>query len=146
MEPEIFSRYSFAKLPDRFYIWKQVLYESKDTLFFGNGILAQMSAAASGIIHTTPHSIYIGTIFYFGIFGMLLLIVFIIWALKISFQYAKQSKDYLLFLLCIFGLLCCAGDYGILIDHPNGLWFLFWLPTSLAISKFNATKKPHGER
>jgi len=143
LEPEVFQRYSFGKLPDRFYIWKQVLYDSKDTFFFGNGILAEMSAVASGKIHTTPHSIYIGTIFYFGIFGILLLTVFIIWALKISFHYAKQSKDYLLFLLCIFGLIFCAGDYGVLIDHPNGLWLLFWLPFSLAISKYNETSKPH---
>ena len=141
--PEVFQRYSFAKLPDRYYIWKKVLYDSMDAMFFGHGILAEMSAVASGVVHTTPHSIYVGTVFYFGIFGMLLLGVFIIWVLKISFDYGRQSKDYLVFILCIFGLIACAGDYGILIDHPNGLWVLFWLPTSLAISKYNQTKKAH---
>ena len=109
--------------------------------YFGHGILDKMSVETRGITHTTPHSIYIGTVFYFGTCGMLLLVIFLIWTLKISFDYARQSKDYLPFLLCIFGLISCAGDFGILIDHPNGLWVLFWLPISLAIAKYNETKK-----
>jgi hypothetical protein len=74
--------------------------------------------------------------------GLLPLTVVSIWALKISLDYARQSKDYLLFLFCLYGLICGAGDYGTLIDHPNGLWVFFWLPISLAISKYNQTGKP----
>ena len=107
--------------------------------------MAEITAVASGIIHTTPHSIYIGTLFHFGIFGVLLLTIFVVWALKIACDHGRQSKDYLIFLLCLFGLICCAADLGILIDHPNGLWLLFWLPTSLAIAKYDVTRKPHGE-
>ena len=142
LEPEVFRRYSIGRMPDRFHVWQQVLYDSMNKPFFGHGILDKMSAETRGITHTTPHSIYIGTVFYFGIFGMLLLTIFIIWTIKIGFAYARQSKDYLPFLLCMFGLICCAGDFGILIDHPNGLWVLFWLPTSLAIAKYKETRAP----
>ena len=142
LEPEVFRRFSIEKPVSRFYIWKQVLDDSMYKPFFGHGILDEMSTVFSGKTYTTPHSIYVGTLFYFGICGMLLLAVFMLWTLKISFDYARRSKDYLPFLLCIFGMISCAGDFGILIDHPNGLWVLFWLPTSLAIAKYREARTP----
>ena len=72
---------------------------------------------------------------------MLTLIYIIFSALRLAFNYAKQSKDYVLFLLCIFGLLCLAGDFGILLDHPSGPWLLFWLPISLAVSQSKRNEK-----
>ena len=141
LEPEIIQKYFRGTAHIRFYIWKQILYDSMNTPFFGHGILDKLSVVVDGRTYTTSHSIYIGTAFHFGIFGILMLTFVIISALKISFDYAKQSKDYLLFLLCIFGLVCSAGDFGVLIDHPNGPWLLFWLPISLSVSKYNETRE-----
>ena len=141
LEPELVKRYLDKTALERFFIWKQVFFISMDKPFFGHGILDRASASVHGITYRTPHSIYIGTFFYFGIFGMLTLIYIIFSALRLAFNYAKQSKDYVLFLLCIFGLLCLAGDFGILLDHPSGPWLLFWLPISLAVSQSKRNEK-----
>ncbi|MGK0339394.1 MAG: O-antigen ligase [Candidatus Azotimanducaceae bacterium] len=80
-----------------------------------------------------PHSLYLSSLYYGGIFGLGMLLVFIgrlFWVLL--YKADHEVRVYALPLL-VFGLTTLLFDGNRLVEKVDFLWLCFWLPVALTL-------------
>ncbi len=116
----------------RLEIWQHIWQRILESPWYGLGLSANETIvfpACSCIPH--PHNIFLATMLYGGILGLLALIILLAYSLMVAFRrfQCDQQVKFLAFLL--FGVLCGLTDGNKLIDHPRPMWLYFWLPIVL---------------
>ncbi len=78
-----------------------------------------------------PHNIFLATLFYSGIAGLILLVSVLSLAWISAYQLQQRNGNIIFLVLLTFGILCGFSDGNKLIDHPRPMWLYFWLPVIL---------------
>jgi O-antigen ligase len=116
----------------RFEIWSEVIASVwSNKLFFGHGLNALELVRYDSFIFEHPHSIYFATLFYGGLFGFGLLIVFLG---QFCLSIVKNNlMPYGIYSLCAlaFGLTCLLFDGDKILTKINFIWLLIWLPCAI---------------
>jgi len=113
----------------RFEIWSVELMRMKGHLLFGNGILTDDNLFIhSNIEFIHPHSVYVTTIFYGGIFAGCLLLSILLFSFHIAIRWFVQTKDALCICMILLATLMVATDGSKIVTKPNVIWLIFWLP------------------
>jgi O-antigen ligase len=102
-------------------------------LFLGAGLQSTIDLyiAPNSFMH--PHSLYLSTLYYGGIFGLVLLLTFIVRLLSILADHSCQEVRVYALPLLVFGLITLIFDGNRLIEKVDFLWLCFWLPVSLTL-------------
>ena len=118
----------------RFEIWSVELMRIKGHLLFGNGLLTDDSLFIhSGEEFLHPHSIYIATIFYGGIFAGCLLLSILLFSFHTAIRWFMQTKDALCICMLLLAILLVATDGSKILTKTNVMWLIFWLPICLCM-------------
>jgi hypothetical protein len=118
----------------RFEIWSVELMRMKGHLLFGNGILTDDNLfLPSGLEYIHPHSVYIATIFYGGIFAGCLLLSVLLFSFHIAIRWLVQTKDALCICMILLATLLVSTDGSKIVTKPNVIWLIFWLPICFCI-------------
>jgi hypothetical protein len=113
----------------RFEIWSVELIRIKSHFLFGNGLLSDDNLIIhNGIEFIHPHSVYIATIFYGGIFACCLLLFVLFSSFHIAIRWFVQTKDALCICMILLATLLVATDGSKIVTKPNVIWLIFWLP------------------
>lgn len=102
-------------------------------MMFGSGLQAEFDLYIAPNRFMHPHSLYLSTLYYGGIIGLGLLLVFIgrlFWV--IVYKADPQVRIYA-FPLLAFGLTTLLFDGNRLIEKVDFLWLCFWLPVALTL-------------
>lgn len=111
-------------------IWGHILeeiWQSRQWLF-GNSLLAEEIVTIGTKNFDHAHSGYLGTFFYGGLIGLLLLIATVVIAGRHVWVTGKNGNHSLKTALWVFALLIIATDSHKLLDTPGPLWLYFWIP------------------
>ena len=116
-------------------MWKQLLVQIEKALWFGHGINADTRLVMpNGFVFIHPHSVYMGTLFYGGIVGLLLLLATLLSAIWQSFGPSTQKRNLVLASMILYGALTIVSNGNMLIHHPKPFWLFLWFPLSLIAS------------
>jgi O-antigen ligase len=132
-----FSKAIFHKqgLLYRIEMWKQLLVQIEKAPWFGHGINADTRLVMpNGFVFIHPHSVYMGTLFYGGIVGLLLLLATLLSAIWQSFGPSTQKRNLALASMILYGALTIVSNGNMLIHHPKPFWLFLWFPLSLIAS------------
>jgi len=130
--PDFFKTHIFRGTSYRQEIWGQSLLQAKNAPFFGHGLTADtlmiMSDGAKILHH---HSVYMTTLFYGGIVGLLLLIALVGSAIWQGLTRIEKPQKCFLTCMLLYGIICMVTDGNTLIRHPKPIWLFFWFPIAL---------------
>jgi O-antigen ligase len=130
--PDFFKSRLFRGIPYRLDIWGQSLSQAGDAPFFGHGLTADTRLIMpDGTNMPHHHSVYMTTLFYGGIVGLLLLIALAASALWQGLTRTAELQKFLLTCMLLYGSLCIVTDGNTLIRHPKPVWIFFWFPIAL---------------
>lgn len=130
--PDFFKAHIFRGTSYRPEIWGQSLLQTKNAPFLGHGLTADtllIMSDGTKILH--HHSVYMTTLFYGGIVGLLLLIVLAGSAIWQGLTRIEKLQKFLLTCMLLYGIICMVTDGNTLIRHPKPIWLFFWFPISL---------------
>ncbi len=128
----------------RLEIWQQIWQRVMDSPFIGLGLSANetIQLPACGCI-PHPHNIFLATLFYGGLVGLMLLLAVLTYTLIIAYKQYKTHGQVIFLALFIFGVICGFSDGNKLIDHPRPMWLYFWLPIlMIAAQQLNTQLQP----
>jgi O-antigen ligase len=149
VDPEFFRRaFLRGHSPHRLEVWRQILALVKEAPWFGHGLTADPRTLLSdGKILTHPHSVYVGTLFYGGIVGLLLFIALVLSALLHGFVRLKKPIHFMSATMVLYGALCMVAQGNMLIHHVKPFWLFFWFPVALlaAFELLNHSSHGNGE-
>ena len=114
-------------------IWEAVyVHLSFPQLITGMGTSADASVYYAGELYKHPHSIYLSTVYYGGILGLVGLLTVFGYAL---FQMTKLDRSIMIYAipLFIYGLICLTVDGNRIIRKIDFIWLMVWLPISLSL-------------
>ncbi len=118
----------------RFEIWSVELMRVKGHLLFGNGLLTDDNLFIhSGEEFIHPHSAYIATIFYGGIFAGCLLLSILLFSFHTAIRWLVHTKDALCICMLLLATLLIATDGSKIVTKPNVIWLIFWMPICLCM-------------
>lgn len=124
-------------------IWLHVLHDTAGAPLFGHGLLTNESfhldypdGKSWSIDH--PHSLFVATLFYGGLAGLLLLLLLLASALWRAHRQGAKAVLVLLLLAMALGVT----DNNKLLVSPNPLWLYFWLPIALAAAGSSPARQP----
>ena len=145
--PEFFKLAFLRRyLPVRPEIWGHLFTRIADAQWFGHGLTADSrTETASGVIWLHPHSVYVATLLYGGIVGLLLLMAVVISALWQGFGRVSQPISLVAASMVLYGALCIAPNGNMLIHHPKPFWLFFWFPLALVVASELPGHPLHGE-
>jgi O-antigen ligase len=127
-------------------MWRQLFAQISNVPWFGHGLNAEIRLVMSnGFVFIHPHSVYMGTLFYGGIIGLLLLLATLISALWQSFSPFGQGQNLALFSMILYGALAIVSNGNMLIHHPKPFWLFLWFPVSLVASTELSNYLSHGQ-
>jgi O-antigen ligase len=130
--PEFFEQQYLSRLLSRFQLWGKILERVKDAPWFGHGLTADpRTEYVPGKILIHPHSVWVGTLFYGGIVGLLLFVAVLVSALWQGFGSVKQPINSVAACMVLYGALCIVPHGNMLIHHPKPFWLFFWFPLAL---------------
>ena len=130
----------------RLEIWGHLLVRIENAPWFGHGLTADSRITASdGITWLHPHSVYVGTLLYGGIVGLLLLIAVVISAIWQGFGRARKPINLTSAIMVLYGAICIAPNGNMLIHHPKPFWLFFWFPLALVVASELPGHPLHGE-
>jgi len=132
-----FSKAIFHKqgLLFRIEMWKQLLVQIERAPWFGHGINADIRLVMpNGFIFVHPHSVYMGTLFYGGIVGLLILLATLLSALWQGFSPLRQGRNLALASMILYGALAIISNGNMLIHRPKPFWLFLWFPVALVAS------------
>ena len=116
----------------RFEVWSIALSEIKEKPFFGHGIHAIFGDGT----YFHPHNIILGTVFYIGIVGGILLFSSFSYALYSIIRLLRGDSMALTIILFSNGFLLGMTDFAKIFSNGYGLWLVYWLPLAVALSFF----------
>lgn len=115
-------------------IWAATLSQWRaNGIFLGAGIHSTINLVLPPHTFMHPHSVYLSTLYYGGVVGLLLfstLISRLIWVL--AYKADPIVRNYAISLLG-FGLVTLIFDGNRIIEKVDYLWLCFWLPVSLTL-------------
>jgi O-antigen ligase len=114
-------------------VWRQAISQAKDAPCFGHGLNADTRIILPKIRKARfhHHSVYLETLFYGGIVGLLLLMMLVGSAIWQALTRTGELQKFLLTCMLVFGFLCVVTDGSTLIRPPKPFWFFFWFPIAL---------------
>jgi O-antigen ligase len=117
----------------RLEVWGNALLQAKDAPYFGRGLNADTRIILSTKKKTRPHhhSVYLETLFFGGIAGLLLLTALVGSAIWQALTRTEELQKFLLTSMLVFGALCIMTDGNTLVRHPKPVWVFFWFPIAL---------------
>ena len=119
----------------RFKLWGKILVRVKQAPWFGHGLTADPRTESwPGSIRVHPHSVYVGTLLYGGIVGLLFFIAVVISALWQGFGRARQSINLVAACMVLYGTVCIIPNGNMLIHHVKPFWLFFWFPVALVVA------------
>ena len=119
----------------RFKLWGKILVRVKQAPWFGHGLTADPRTESwPGSIKVHPHSVYVGTLLYGGIVGLLSFIAVVISALWQGFGRARQSINLVAACMVLYGTVCIIPNGNMLIHHVKPFWLFFWFPVALVVA------------
>jgi O-antigen ligase len=119
----------------RLKLWGKLLTRIEAAPWFGHGLIADpRTEILPGRILVHPHSVFMGTLLYGGIVGLLLLIAVLISALWQGFRSIENPLDMLIAAMALYGTLCIFLNGNMLIHHVKPFWLFFWFPIGLVLS------------
>ena len=125
----------------RLQIWQQFWQRIIESPLYGFGLSVNETIvypACSCIPH--PHNIFLATMLYGGVIGLLLLILLLTHSLNIAYKHYKCHGQVKFLAFLLFGIMCGFTDGNKLIDHPRPMWLYFWLPVLLVAAHQSFTK------
>jgi O-antigen ligase len=130
----------------RFKLWGKILVRVKQAPWFGHGLTADPRTESwPGSIKVHPHSVYVGTLLYGGIVGLLSFIAVVISALWQGFGRARQSINLVAACMVLYGTVCIIPNGNMLIHHVKPFWLFFWFPVALVVASEIPGHPLHGE-
>ena len=126
-------------------IWGHLLVRIENAPWFGHGLIADPRTEVIGVIWLHPHSVYVATLLYGGIVGLLLLIAVVISAVWQGFGRGRQPINLVAASMVLYGALCIAPNGNMLIHHPKPFWLFFWFPLALVVASELPGHPLHGE-
>lgn len=130
---------TLAAQNERIEIWTYVLNQLEARPWFGFGLATNDDVPGTKYVYNHPHSVYIATLFYGGIVGLILLAATLTTAtwqgLK---QLPRQKAAFALSTLCYSVITMGLDGYQVL-DKISYIWVIFWLP--IVISMVFAVRK-----
>lgn len=155
----IFARFfqqDVSSLNGRAYLWQALLTRFDPAQIMGHGfgasndLLAKLQIGngglpGNGVIATSPHSLYLGTLYDHGVVGLALLILTFI-SLSISLIWgirAARGYDRALFataLAICFSMCVQSIDSNQLWDQAFGIYF--WIAVALPFARYRHEKRP----
>ena len=122
--------------PLRFAIWRDSIPQVLSGFWFGHGPTAQLHNLSN--LNVTfgrhPHDLYLATVLYSGIVGLLLLLACFGWLLYRLVQLPPRPERALSLTLLLYPMLCGVTDLSQVIKGPSELWYIIWLPLLLSAS------------
>jgi O-antigen ligase len=132
--PEFFKSF-FLRESYRLEIWGKILVKVRDAPCFGHGLNADTADTrtimSDGSVMLHPHSVYLTTLYYGGIVGLLLLVALLSLAIWQGVTRVGKPQSFLLTCMVMFGALCMVTDGKTIIQHPKPFWIFFWFPIAL---------------
>ena len=130
--PDFFKSHVCRKTVRRLEIWEHSLSQARNKPYFGHGLKADTRVIlSSGKIKPHHHSVYLTTLFYGGIVGLLLLIALVGSAIWQGWTRTVKRQKFLLTCMILFSALCMVTDGNTLLRHPKPVWLFFWFPIAL---------------
>jgi O-antigen ligase len=126
-------------------IWGHLLVRIKNAPWFGHSLIADPRTEVIGVVWLHPHSVYVATLLYGGIVGLLLLMAVVISGLWQGFGRARQSINLVAACMVLYGALCIVPNGNMLIHHPKPFWLFFWFPLALVVASELPGHPLHGE-
>jgi hypothetical protein len=107
-------------------IWRKVLENSADHLWFGQGVVRFTDFDVTDRLSLQhSHNVFIDTIRFGGIVGVILLVVH----LFVSFNgWTSNRQHYPIYAWLLFGCLCMLTNGKFLLVRPDWIWLCYWLP------------------
>jgi O-antigen ligase len=136
IHPQVFKSSLIGRgYSSRLEIWGQLLVRIKDAPWLGHGLNAYAHTVMSnGTIIIHPHSVYVGTLLYGGIIGLLLLTAVVVSALWQGFGSAGNPINLATAIMFLYGALFMVPHGNMLIHHVKPFWLLFWFPVALVVT------------
>lgn len=130
------DREQFLRRADSFRpeIWTGVVDKALDgNWFFGNGINTSSATQFRDIVFDHAHSIYVGTFYYGGVVGLLLLLALLVITYRHLLTRPHSELRDLALMMLTFGAVTLALDGDQLLEKVDYPWLVFWLPVALAL-------------
>ena len=143
-----FSKAIFHKqgLLYRIEMWKQLLAQIAKAPWFGHGLNAEIRLVMTNeYVFIHPHSVYMGTLFYGGITGLLILLATLFSALWQGFRALEQNGNLLFASMILYGGLAIVSNGNMLIHHPKPFWLFLWFPVALVAATEMSNELSHGQ-
>lgn len=123
------------------YTWQQI----KEKPIFGYGLAQKFSyTTEKGAVVPHPHSLYLATLYYTGIIGLILELLMMLALLRgIWRDPDKQWRKFALVLM-LYLQLAMASDVVRLITGPKELQFIFWLPFAMFTARQIRRERENG--
>jgi len=118
----------------RLLIWRDTLPELATRLWFGHG----PTAVLHDVSHLNvsfgphPHDLYLGTILYSGLVGLILLLGCFAWLLSRLSRLPDDPERATAVALLLYPMLCGLTDLSQVIKGPSEMWYILWLPLLLS--------------
>ncbi|MBD3645980.1 MAG: O-antigen ligase family protein [Pseudomonadales bacterium] len=111
--------------------WNKII--TGNTLF-GAGANAGSEIQPGPYVFDHPHNIYVATLYYGGVIGLLLLLAMLAFAIYGALQLRDPSQRNLILTCLTFSLIALAFDGDRLLVKVDYSWVLFWLPLAMVLS------------
>ncbi len=115
---------------NRLDIWRLAVAEIGRRPLFGYGPSARLDRAVDNF----PHDLFLSTLFYSGAVGLLLLLLLFAAAARAAWR-ARGGDRWTLLALLANTLLNGVSDLSQVTKGPSPMWYIFWLPVVLALSR-----------
>lgn len=116
---------------NRFQIWQFVLSSwSQCGIFQGCGLNFEIQPFSGEKTYNHPHSIFMAIGIYLGLLPLVLFIFLMVAVLWLALKQQNWWGGYLIMALILLNL-----DGSLVVDSPNELWLLVWLPAGLIVNQ-----------
>ncbi len=119
----------------RLNIWSSVMDRSLHDPFFGHGYLSDRSVSVASIQFMVAHSSYLATLRDGGFVGLAILLSLLGYACWSALCIGRESGNYRLLALLIYGMACMLPDGDRLLNRPREEWLFLWLPLALVLAE-----------
>ncbi len=115
-------------------IWKDSVNLSLLKPWFGYGLGSDFKFFISSNRYVShSHNFILSTWLYTGIFGVILILSIIFYALKTCCSHKKEYFA-ILGIIMIYGIFCLLSNGSYPISRANERWFVFWIPLAFIVA------------
>ena len=127
---------------ERLVIYKNIFQNIRGHEIFGMGLMTDTDKVLGG--RGYPHSLILGTYYYSGIVGIVLLTTLLGFSLNCAWKIYKKDNNPWGVTLLVYGFITFLFDGDKLLCHPNVLWLFIWYPIALIAAECYPAKKIPG--